>query len=202
MSEVRERIARGELPVVDGVIPVVVTFHDLNRYTARHTREYLQILLDSARATRGEDRRQAVLRRHGRAATGRHGADVRDSSQPVQLPGFWNWIWEAIAIEHRLQYAKQLTANVTGAESAKCIYSETDPICDQLPRRHRPWFPISVLCSIVESGFEPLACDCTESGGLLRIEVYEPVTRASQADDQRCIDGAADQRAGHLRLYR
>jgi hypothetical protein len=37
--------------VVDGVIPVVVTFHDLNRYTARHTREYLQILLDSAQAT-------------------------------------------------------------------------------------------------------------------------------------------------------
>ena len=51
LSEVRERIARGELPTVDGVIPVVVTFHDLNRYTARHTREYLQILLDSAAAT-------------------------------------------------------------------------------------------------------------------------------------------------------
>ncbi|MCP2022153.1 DUF1652 domain-containing protein [Pseudomonas laurylsulfatiphila] len=36
--------------------------------------------------------------------------------------------------------------------------------------------PISVLCSIVESGFEPLSCECTESLGLLRIEVYEPVT--------------------------
>ena len=34
--------------------------------------------------------------------------------------------------------------------------------------------PISVLCNIVESGFEPLACECTESGGLLRIEVFEP----------------------------
>jgi hypothetical protein len=34
--------------------------------------------------------------------------------------------------------------------------------------------PISVLCNIVESGFTPLACKCTESGGLLRIEVYEP----------------------------
>ncbi|WP_338586037.1 DUF1652 domain-containing protein [Pseudomonas sp. MAG733B] len=33
--------------------------------------------------------------------------------------------------------------------------------------------PISVLCSIVESGFEPLACECTETLGLLRIEVYE-----------------------------
>ena len=29
-------------PGVDGVIPVVVTFHDINRYTARHMQEYLQ----------------------------------------------------------------------------------------------------------------------------------------------------------------
>ena len=49
LSVVRERIALGELPTVDGVIPVVVTFHDINRYTARHMQEYLQILLDSAR---------------------------------------------------------------------------------------------------------------------------------------------------------
>ncbi|RMN42255.1 Polysaccharide deacetylase [Pseudomonas cannabina] len=51
LSQVRERIAAGELPVVDGVIPVVVTFHDLNRYTARHTQEYVQILVDSAAQT-------------------------------------------------------------------------------------------------------------------------------------------------------
>ncbi|WP_095056917.1 polysaccharide deacetylase family protein [Pseudomonas sp. Irchel s3f7] len=93
MSEVRERIARGELPVVDGVIPVVVTFHDLNRYTARHAREYLQILLDSAQAsgvkvadTPFYDDQAALLR----AALAR---TVRDDSQPVELPGFWNWIW-------------------------------------------------------------------------------------------------------------
>ncbi|WP_433740207.1 DUF1652 domain-containing protein [Pseudomonas putida] len=36
--------------------------------------------------------------------------------------------------------------------------------------------PISVLCNIVESGFAPLSCECTESGGMLRIEVYEPVS--------------------------
>ena len=93
MSEVRERIARGELPVVDGVIPVVVTFHDLNRYTARHTREYLQILLDSAQATGVKTAEKpfyddtAALQRAAMART------VRDSSQPVELPGLWNWIW-------------------------------------------------------------------------------------------------------------
>ncbi|MHC8361428.1 polysaccharide deacetylase family protein [Pseudomonas sp. LS2P72] len=93
MSEVRERIALGELPVVDGVIPVVVTFHDLNRYTAGHAREYLQILLDSARATGVKLAEKpfyddtAALQRAAMART------VRDSSQPVKLPGLWNWIW-------------------------------------------------------------------------------------------------------------
>ena len=94
LSEVRERIAKGELPTVDGVIPVVVTFHDLNRYTARHTREYLQILLDSANAT-GVPLAQkpfyddtAALQRAAMART------VTDSSQAVKLPGIWNWIWD------------------------------------------------------------------------------------------------------------
>jgi hypothetical protein len=37
--------------------------------------------------------------------------------------------------------------------------------------------PISVLCSIVESGFEPLSCDCTVSAdGLLRIKVFDRAT--------------------------
>ncbi|VVM44281.1 hypothetical protein PS662_00463 [Pseudomonas fluorescens] len=93
LSQVRERIALGELPTVDGVIPVVVTFHDLNRYTARHAREYLQILLDSAQATGVKTAQkpfyddQAELQRAAMART------VRDSSQPVKLPGIWNWIW-------------------------------------------------------------------------------------------------------------
>ena len=93
LSQVRERIARGELPTVDGVIPVVVTFHDLNRYTARHTREYLQILLDSAEATGVRVAQKpfyddtAELQRAAIART------VRDGSQAARLPGIWNWIW-------------------------------------------------------------------------------------------------------------
>lgn len=95
LSEVRERIAAGELPAVDGAIPVVVTFHDLNRYTARHAQEYLQILIDSARETglttaakpfyddRSELQRAVMVR------------TVRDSSEPVQLPGFWSWFWDS-----------------------------------------------------------------------------------------------------------
>ncbi|MHC8320068.1 polysaccharide deacetylase family protein [Pseudomonas sp. GB2N2] len=97
LSQVRERIALGELPTVDGVIPVVVTFHDLNRYSARHAREYLQILLDSAQATGVKTAPkafyddQAELQRAAMART------VRDSSEPVKLPGIWNWIWDGDA---------------------------------------------------------------------------------------------------------
>jgi len=42
--------AAGRMPVVDGVIPVVATFHDTNLYTAEHATEYLQILVEEARA--------------------------------------------------------------------------------------------------------------------------------------------------------
>ncbi|MFJ4142575.1 polysaccharide deacetylase family protein [Pseudomonas sp. NPDC089734] len=94
LSEVRERIAAAELPTVDGVIPVVVTFHDLNRYTARHAREYLQILIDSAHETgvalapRPFYDDSVQLQRAALART------VKSSDEPVQLPGVWNWIWD------------------------------------------------------------------------------------------------------------
>ena len=93
LTDVRERIAAGELPVVDGNIPVVVTFHDINSYTANHMAEYLQILLDCARAVQLPtatkpfyDNKEAVER----AALAR---SVRDGEQTTHLPGFWNFLW-------------------------------------------------------------------------------------------------------------
>jgi peptidoglycan/xylan/chitin deacetylase (PgdA/CDA1 family) len=94
LSEVREQIARGEFSVVDGVIPVVVTFHDLNRYTARHTREYLQILLDSAAATGVSLADQPFYVDHAALEKAALARTVQQSSQPVHLPGIWNWIWD------------------------------------------------------------------------------------------------------------
>ena len=93
LDDVKGRIARGDLPVIDGCIPVVVTFHDINSYTARHMQEYLQILQDSARelglptTTKPfYDQRSDVER----AAIGR---SITDPTQKVKLPGLWNWIW-------------------------------------------------------------------------------------------------------------
>lgn len=94
LSQVRERVAAGELPNVDGATPVVVTFHDLNRYTARHIEEYLQILVDSARqnglplAARPFYTERTALERAALART------VKDAAEPVRLPGIWNWIWD------------------------------------------------------------------------------------------------------------
>ncbi len=50
MALLRPRVLGGELPVVRGVIPIVVTFHDPNPFTAEHLGEYLQLLVSSARA--------------------------------------------------------------------------------------------------------------------------------------------------------
>ncbi len=94
LSEVRERIALGEFPSVDGVTPVVVTFHDLNRYTARHTREYLQILLDSAAATGVKLADKPFYDDHDALEKAALARTVQQSSESVELPGIWNWIWD------------------------------------------------------------------------------------------------------------
>ncbi|ROM75767.1 polysaccharide deacetylase family protein [Pseudomonas sp. WP18] len=97
LSEVRERIAAGQLPAVDGVIPVVVTFHDINRYTARHAREYLQILLDSARETGVRTDAKPFYDDHQALERAALARTVRNSGQPVHLPGLWDWLWDSDA---------------------------------------------------------------------------------------------------------
>ena len=93
LARIATQIHAGGMPAVDGAIPVVVTFHDLNPYTARHMREYLQILLDVAGdvglATAAKpfyDQRDALER----AALTR---TLGDPLQYARLPGVWNWLW-------------------------------------------------------------------------------------------------------------
>ncbi len=49
LDEVRRGIEEHRLPVVDGVVPVVVTFHDTNDFTASHMQEYLEILVEESK---------------------------------------------------------------------------------------------------------------------------------------------------------
>jgi peptidoglycan/xylan/chitin deacetylase (PgdA/CDA1 family) len=48
MARVRDRIQRGEIPMDDGALPIVITFHDVNDYTAKHLQEYLRMIVDEA----------------------------------------------------------------------------------------------------------------------------------------------------------
>ena len=45
-----QRLARGDIPVSDGVAPVVVTFHDTNHFTAAQLSTYLATLVEVGRA--------------------------------------------------------------------------------------------------------------------------------------------------------
>ena len=94
LAETRVRWAAGHMPEVDGATPVVVTFHDVNTYTARHLEEYLAILVDVAReldvplaAKPFYDNREE-LERAALAST------LADAASRPQLPGFWNWLWQ------------------------------------------------------------------------------------------------------------
>jgi peptidoglycan/xylan/chitin deacetylase (PgdA/CDA1 family) len=48
LEQVRREIEADRLPVVDGAVPVVVTFHDTNDFTASHMEEYLRILIEES----------------------------------------------------------------------------------------------------------------------------------------------------------
>jgi peptidoglycan/xylan/chitin deacetylase (PgdA/CDA1 family) len=89
----RPRWQAGELPSVDGATPIVVTFHDINRYTANHMAEYLEILLDVARelempttASPFYDQRDEMLKAALLKTT-------KESGAKQDLPGIWNWFW-------------------------------------------------------------------------------------------------------------
>ncbi len=94
LTELRTRWLAGLLPAVDGSTPVVVTFHDVNTYTASHIEEYLLILLDVAHeldmptAAKPFYDERAALERAAKASAVQEG-DVRP-----RLPGFWNWLWK------------------------------------------------------------------------------------------------------------
>ena len=48
LAQVRRAIEDGKMQAIDGVVPVIITFHDTNTFTASHMQEYLEILVDKA----------------------------------------------------------------------------------------------------------------------------------------------------------
>jgi peptidoglycan/xylan/chitin deacetylase (PgdA/CDA1 family) len=93
LLQVRERWLAGAMPQVDGSTPVVVTFHDINRYTASVMQEYLQILVDVAReleiptADKPFYDERAPIERAALAST------IQPGQVVPPLPGIWEWLW-------------------------------------------------------------------------------------------------------------
>lgn len=89
----REDLIEGNMPVVDGVTPIIVTFHDVNSYTARNVEVYLRILLEGAYelgipvSTKPFYDDRMELERAALART------VSDVNRQFYLPGIWNWLW-------------------------------------------------------------------------------------------------------------
>jgi peptidoglycan/xylan/chitin deacetylase (PgdA/CDA1 family) len=50
LDQVRTAIVEGRLRPIDGAVPVIITFHDTNTFTASHMQEYLQILVEQSDA--------------------------------------------------------------------------------------------------------------------------------------------------------
>lgn len=92
MRKVLGKMRNNEMPEVDGVIPVVVTFHDTNSYTAEHMREYLQMIVDKARE---EGITVASQPFYSDAPTLERAAQVRArdvAGRTDMTPWWWRWI--------------------------------------------------------------------------------------------------------------
>jgi peptidoglycan-N-acetylglucosamine deacetylase len=93
LTLLRPRWLAGELPVVDGSTPVVVTFHDINRYTSITIEEYLEILLDVARELEMPTAAKPFYDERGALERAALARTVADPELKPRLPGWWNWIW-------------------------------------------------------------------------------------------------------------
>jgi peptidoglycan/xylan/chitin deacetylase (PgdA/CDA1 family) len=94
LAETKKRWSAGAMHSVDGVTPVVVTFHDVNSYTARHLDEYLTILLDVARELEIPVARKPFYDEHDALERAALASTVRSAAEHPRLPGFWNWLWQ------------------------------------------------------------------------------------------------------------
>lgn len=93
LTELKPRYLAGALPVVDGVTPIVVTFHDVNTYTSNHVEVYLQILLQVAHELQMPVAGEAFYTRRDELERAALARTVQDGSVRQKLPGMWDWLW-------------------------------------------------------------------------------------------------------------
>jgi peptidoglycan/xylan/chitin deacetylase (PgdA/CDA1 family) len=91
LAALRDKWSAGELPVVDGCVPIVVTFHDVNSYTANHIEEYLQILLQVAAELKMTTTTTPFYNNREELERAALASALHDTSIKPKLPGIWGW---------------------------------------------------------------------------------------------------------------
>ena len=93
LAALKEHWLAGELPVVEGYTPIIVTFHDVNTYTSNHVAVYLQILLQVAGELNMPTAAIPFYNQRDEIERAAMARTLRDGSVKQKLPGFWNWLW-------------------------------------------------------------------------------------------------------------
>ncbi|GGY53590.1 polysaccharide deacetylase family protein [Pseudoduganella albidiflava] len=94
LADTRARWAAGTMQVVDGHTPVIVTFHDVNTYTARNLEVYLRILVDVARELDMPVAGKPFYDDHDALERAALASTVNSAAEHPRLPGLWNWLWQ------------------------------------------------------------------------------------------------------------
>jgi len=94
LQKIKQQIANGDLPLVDGSVPIVVTFHDINSYTARTLNVYLEILVDVAQDLHMPLAHEPFFNDVTTLEKAALARTVSDASGNPYIPGFWGWWWK------------------------------------------------------------------------------------------------------------
>jgi peptidoglycan/xylan/chitin deacetylase (PgdA/CDA1 family) len=94
LQRVKGEIAKRTLRTVDGAIPIVVTFHDVNPYTARNLEVYLHILVDIAKELNLPLAEKPFYDERAQLEKAALARAVSDQAVDSYIPGFWGWWWK------------------------------------------------------------------------------------------------------------
>jgi peptidoglycan/xylan/chitin deacetylase (PgdA/CDA1 family) len=93
LSKLIPQWRKHQLPSVDGVTPIIVTFHDVNTYTASRMEEYLEILMEVANELGVTVSSKAFYDDKEEMQRAALAKTIKDASTHTELPGIWNWLW-------------------------------------------------------------------------------------------------------------
>lgn len=93
LRRVKSQLTDGGFPVVDGNIPIVVAFHDINRYTARKMEIYMQILIQVATELNLELAEKPFYDERLQLEKAALARSVSRAGEQQYIPGLWGWLW-------------------------------------------------------------------------------------------------------------